>query len=226
MPVSYLSLRDLCIQITYLECWQANKFQGTVLNIVNLQCNPIKIIEYFQGKEFPHPLSPTHRRKHERQPGVSCAHHGADTAENPGSGAVRFPAARTWRGTALVPKPSALQFCAFFVAVSGFCPRSPSDLAWCTLISVGGCCYPLGFVLGMQGMPELPGCPAAFPGLCLTRAGCWQCLPSVPREGWVRSLGPVVPAELGQCALLEQPPAHQTRPLLLFQRRQFLQFAF
>lgn len=28
LPVSYLSLRDLCIQITYLECWQANKFQG------------------------------------------------------------------------------------------------------------------------------------------------------------------------------------------------------
>lgn len=28
LPVSYLNLRDLCIQITYLECWQANKFKG------------------------------------------------------------------------------------------------------------------------------------------------------------------------------------------------------
>ena len=28
LPVSYLNLRDLCIQMTYLECWQANKFKG------------------------------------------------------------------------------------------------------------------------------------------------------------------------------------------------------
>lgn len=28
LPVSYLNVKDLCIQITYLECWQANKFRG------------------------------------------------------------------------------------------------------------------------------------------------------------------------------------------------------
>lgn len=28
LPVLYLNLKDLCIKIAYLKCWQANKFRG------------------------------------------------------------------------------------------------------------------------------------------------------------------------------------------------------
>lgn len=28
LPVAYLNQRDLCFQITYLECWQAHRFKG------------------------------------------------------------------------------------------------------------------------------------------------------------------------------------------------------
>lgn len=107
------------------------------------------------------------------------------------------------------------------------------ELGWRTSITSGDCCYPLGFVPGMQGM-RYPGCPASPRGRVVRLGQTGDCrarsrrlfsllilarcqrslLPAVsPLE--ITALVCGVSAELGQWALLVamlpvKPPGHQS----------------